>query len=118
MGNGIIITLTICIPLGIVSLFYYWLGIRKKRHLQTIVTDWNNFNKAITNNHIDGILKFGTELIWNEHLTMIQLKEMSELIKKFEKTDFKTTKTNEYKELKLLIYNKYLDWNMEYSHVI
>ncbi len=75
--------------------------------------DWNNFLKAVSKIHIEGISKFGSELIWNEHFSMIKLKEMSELINTIEKLNPEIQKSDKLKKLKSLIYNKYLHWNME-----
>ncbi|CAL2085886.1 hypothetical protein [Tenacibaculum sp. 190524A05c] len=114
MENGMIIFLTVIICIITPSLFLYWLTLRKKNHLEKIETDWIRFSKAINNNHIEGIIKYGKEVIWNEHFSMIKLKEMSKLIDEFENKNIVLRKEDELKELKLLIYNKYLDWNIEY----
>lgn len=116
MDNGMIILTTLLVPLAIFLLYSYWLHLRKKNHLLTIESDWNNFKKAIVNNHIEGVSKFGTHLIWNEHLNMNKLKEMSALIKTFEDRIPEHDTKNNLKELKLLIYNKYLDWNIDYPY--
>jgi len=110
MDNGMILYTTFVVTIGIAIVFYYLINRRKKGHSETIKSDWNNFQKAITNKHIKGINEFGTKLIWNEHLTMEKLKEMSFSIKSLGK-DYV-----ELKELKILIYNKYLDWNKEYPY--
>ncbi|WP_299887807.1 hypothetical protein [uncultured Lacinutrix sp.] len=110
MDNGMILITTFVLTIGIVSVFYYRINLRKKRHSDTIKSDWINFKKAIANKHLKGINKFGTNLIWNEHLTMEMLKEMSTGINNLGK-DY-----TELKELKILIYNKYLDWKKEYPY--
>ncbi|WP_289046751.1 hypothetical protein [uncultured Olleya sp.] len=116
MENGIILLMTILICFGIISFFLFWLNKRKKKHLLTIESDWIKFNKSIKNNHIEGVSKFGTELIYNEHFTMVRLKEMSKLINTLEEQNIELKKSNRLEELKSLIYNKYLDWNLEYPY--
>ncbi len=112
MNNGMILIAMFVIPIGIAIVFYYLMRRRKKRRSETIKSDWNNFQKAITNNHIKKVSELGTKLIWNEHLTSEKLKEMSAFIKSLGK-DYA-----ELKELKTLIYNKHLDWNKKYPHSI
>ena len=110
MNNGIILFLTFVITVLTTVFFYYFNSLRKKRHSQTIISDWNKFNKAIQNRHIKGINDFGQKLIFNEHFDIIKLKEMSKLINDLYKNE------KELKELKMLINNKYLDWNKDYPN--
>lgn len=108
MDNGTIILITFIVFGGIAIIIQYLFHLRKKRHVDTIISDWNRFEKAITNRHIEGINKFGTELIWNEHLTMNKLNQISDSINNLGK-DY-----SELEDLKILIYNKRLDWNKRY----
>jgi len=109
-----IILITICICTGIIILFNYWLFKRKKAHAISIETDWIKFNKAITNNHIEGIHRFGKELIYNEHFSMVKLKEKSKLIKRLEEQNPELMHNHQLKNLKSLLYNKHLDWKTKY----
>ena len=108
MNNGTILILTFIITGGIAIIIRYQFYLRKKRHAETIISDWNKFEKAISNRHIKGVNKFGTELIWNEHLTMNKLNQISDSINNLGE-DY-----SELEDLKMLIYNKRLDWNKEY----
>ena len=108
MDNGLILIITFSTPLLILVIYFIWLSKRKKRHLQTLKSDWNKFEKAINNKHINGIIKYGTELIWNENLTDSQLKIMKESV------DELVEKNSELDGLKNLIYNKWLHWNRDY----
>ncbi len=106
MDNITIILLTVVGIILIPIYFFYWLKRRRKEHLITIEKDWIKFNKAITNNHLEGIIEFGKEVVWNEHFSIDKLKEMSKLINEFERNNIGVTKNVTLKELKLLIYNQ------------
>tara|TARA_R110001632_G_scaffold43376_6_gene110039 strand:+ start:37322 stop:37654 length:333 start_codon:yes stop_codon:yes gene_type:complete len=110
MNNGIILFSTFIITAIIAVIFYYLFSLRKKRHSQTIVSDWNKFNKAILNKHLKGVDDFGRKLIFNEYLDINKLNEMSELIYDLDKN------YEELKELKILIFNKHLNWNKDNTH--
>ena len=105
MNNGFLLIITFSIPLVLLMLFFFLIKKRKKRHLYSLDVDLNNFNKAIEHKDINGINKYGTELIWNENLTDTILKNMSEDIDELISTH------SELKHLKNLIYNKRLHWN-------
>lgn len=115
MNNGLILLITLFVSLLVIARYFYWLNSRKKKHLLVIKSDWNDFEKSVANCHIEAMYKFGRKLIWNEYFTMQKLKEMSKLIKDLEDRNSKIDKNQRIKDLKLLIYNKYLDWNIEYS---
>lgn len=108
MDNGLILLITFSLPIAIVIIFYYLVSKRKKIHAKTLKSDWIKFEKAIRHKHINGIVKYGTELIWNEKLTDSKLEQMSKYIDNLE------AKNAELENLKNLIYNKKLDWNKDY----
>ncbi|GAK94215.1 hypothetical protein JCM19298_690 [Nonlabens ulvanivorans] len=108
MSNAIIIAITMVVTLAIVIFFFYYLSIIKKRDAKTIDADWHHFQNAVKHHRIQAIEKYGTQLIWNEHITVEQVKEMSTVMKKLEKSH------PELNELKLLIYNKRKDWSKKY----
>ncbi len=114
MDSGIIIFVTVVLCIFISATFYYRLYLRKKKHLLKIDKDWIRFSKAIHSNHAEGVITFGKELIWNEHFSSAKLKEMTALIKTFENENIQLREKEKLKELKLLLYNKYLDWNITY----
>ncbi|AGC78583.1 hypothetical protein LX97_02653 [Nonlabens dokdonensis] len=108
MNNAGIIVATLVITIGIVVIFFYYLSQRKKRNLKTIAADWKAFQNAITHQRIQAIERLGTQLVYNEHITVKQMKEMSRVINTLE---------NEHKELtelKWIIYNKRKDWSKQY----
>ncbi|CAM1357436.1 hypothetical protein [Tenacibaculum halocynthiae] len=117
MEGDIVILLTFIILIGIYITFLFWSNNRKKNHLMTIESDWKNLKKAIENNHVDGIVKFGTAVIWNEHFTMVKLKEMKKLINVLEKQNPEIKKSKKLENLKLLIFNKSLDWNTKHLNI-
>lgn len=108
MDNGIILIITFILPLGVVTLFYYLLYKQRKKDANHIDALWKKYQKAIAHKHTDGILKFGTSLIYNEHLTdemlRIMTKDVNGLIDEFPNLE----------ELRLLIFNKFLHWNRDY----
>jgi hypothetical protein len=108
MDIGLILIITFSTPLLILVVYYIWLYKRKKRHEEILNSDWNKFEKAIIHNHINGIIKYGTDLIWNEKLTDSQLKKMKESVDELVK------KNSELEGLQNLIYNKWLHWNRDY----
>nr|WP_321237635.1 hypothetical protein [uncultured Psychroserpens sp.] len=107
MDNGIILIITFSIPLLLLLIYFIWLSKRKKRHAETLISDWNKFEKALSHEHINGIIKYGTELVWNENLTDSQMKKMKESV-----YDLAEEHT-ELENLKNLIYNKWLDWDKD-----
>ncbi|WP_298903492.1 hypothetical protein [uncultured Psychroserpens sp.] len=108
MDNGLLLIITFSILLLALIVYFIWLSKRKKRHVETLKSDWNKFEKALNNEHISGIIKYGTELIWNENLTDSQMKKMKESVYPL------AEKHAELENLKNLIYNKWLDWNRDY----
>ena len=110
MNNGLILLITFLLPLIAVVVFYLWLSKRKKRHVETLKSDWFKFENAIKNKHVGNISKYGRQLIYNENLTDDQLKIMKKSIDKL------VVKNSELEELINLIYNKFLHWNRDYSN--
>lgn len=108
MNNAIIIAITMVVTLALVIFFFYYLSLIKKRDAKTIDSDWINFQDAVKQHRIQAIEKYGTRLIWNEHITVEQVKEMSAVMKKLEKSH------PELNDLKLVIYNKRKDWSKQY----
>jgi hypothetical protein len=80
MDNGLILIIIFSIPLLILIVYFIWLSKRKKRHAEILMSDWNKFEKALNHEHINGIIRFGTELVWNENLTDSQMKKMKESV--------------------------------------
>ncbi len=107
MDNGFLLIITFLTPLIILTTYYIWLSKRKKKHAETLKSDWNKFEKALNHNHISGIIKYGTELVWNENLKDAQMKKMKESVYPL------AEKHSELKDLKNLIYNKWLDRNKD-----
>jgi len=105
MDNGVILFTTFIVTCSVAIGIHYLLYLRKKIHAETIISVWNKFEKAISNRHIKDVNKLGTELIWNEHLTLDKLNHISNSINNLGK-DY-----SELEDLKMLIYNKRLDWN-------
>ncbi|TCI84866.1 hypothetical protein [Tenacibaculum sp. M341] len=116
MENGVVLFVTFFLCLVVIIFFYGWLHKRKKEHLSTIDADWVNFKQAITNKHIDGIVKFGNKVVWNEHFTMEKLKEMSRLIHNLESVHPELKTSQKLENLKSVVYNKYIKWNMKYPY--
>lgn len=108
MYNGLILLITFSVPILLLVVYYFWLSKRKKRHAKTLKSDWIKFEKAINHKHINGIIKYGTELIWNENLTDSKLKKMREYFDELELEDSKL------ENLKNLTHNKWLHWNRDY----
>ncbi|MFD2917145.1 MULTISPECIES: hypothetical protein [Flavobacteriaceae] len=108
MNNGIILIIAFSFPLLLLIVYYFWLSKRKKRHAESLKSDWVKFEKAISQKHINGIIKYGTELIWNENLTDSQLKKMKESVGEL------VIEHSELENLRILIYNKFLHWNRDY----
>ncbi|MBF4985542.1 hypothetical protein FNJ87_14805 [Nonlabens mediterrranea] len=108
MNNAIILLVTMVVVFSIVIFFFYYLSIIKKRDAKTIDADWHHFQDAVKHHRIQAIEKYGTLLIWNEHITVEQVKEMSAVMKKLEKNH------PELNDLKLVIYNKRKDWSKKY----
>ncbi|WP_188463948.1 hypothetical protein [Bizionia arctica] len=109
MNNELILIITVSFPVLLLIVFYFWLSKRKKRHAVTLKSDWIKFEKAITQKHINGIIKYGTELILNENLTDSQLKIMKESVGEL------VGEHSQLENLNNLIYNKFLHWNRDYG---
>lgn len=109
MNNGLILLLTFTIPIVIVILFCFLTRNRKKRHLVSLDSDWRNFKKAIEHKDINGINKYGTEVIWNENLTNDMLIEMNDYLDKV------VLDNSELENLKNIIFNKKLNLSRGYS---
>ncbi|MDG5493210.1 hypothetical protein [Psychroserpens sp. SPM9] len=107
MDNGLLLIITFSTPLLLLIVYFIWLSKRKKRHAEALIPDWNKFEKALSNEHINGIIKYGTELVWNENLTDSQMKKMKESVYDL------AEKHTELENLKNLIYNKWLDWDKD-----
>ena len=105
MDSGLILIITLSIPFLILIGFYTWLSKRKKIHTETLKSDWIKFEKAINRKHISSIIKYGTDLIYNENLTDYQLKKMKNEV------DLLLKKYSQLETLNNLIYNKRLHWN-------
>ena len=108
MNNGYILLVTLVLILTIPCFFFYYMSLIKKRDAKTIDSDWIYFQNAVKHNRIQAIEEYGNKLIWNEHITAEQVKEMSAVMKKLEKNH------PELNELKLVIYNKRKDWSKRY----
>ncbi|WP_299385643.1 hypothetical protein [uncultured Lacinutrix sp.] len=108
MNNGLILIITFTIPVVILLLFYVLIKNRKKRHLVSLDLDWSKFEKAIEYKDINGVNKYGTELIWNENLTDAMLKKMIDYVEELAVDNL------ELKNLQNLIFNKNLHWNRNY----
>ncbi|WP_425077849.1 hypothetical protein [Psychroserpens sp. S379A] len=107
MDNGLILIITFSTPLLVLIIYFILLSKQKKRHSESLRTDWNKFEEALNNNHINGIIKYGTELVWNENLTDSQMKKMKETVYPL------AEEHSELENLKNLIYNKWLDWDKD-----
>ncbi len=108
MNNAIIIATTFIITIAIVVIFFYHMSQVKKRDFKTIEREWKAFNTAVTNKRVQEIKKAGTKLIYNEHITVEQVKKMFQIINVLEKDHPDLT------ELKWIIYNKRKDWSKTY----
>lgn len=108
MDNGSILIIAFSTPLLILVAYFIWLTKRKKRHAEKLKSDWIKFEKAINHKDTNGIIKFGTELIWNENLTDSHLKKMKDYVNEIAEDNGKL------EDLKNLIYNKWLHWNRDY----
>lgn len=108
MNNGLMLLITFSLPVLILIAFYILMSRRKKRHSETLKSDWVNFEKAISHKHINRIIKYGTKLIWNENLTDSKLEKMSKCINQM------VDENSELEDLKNLIYNKKIHWNRDY----
>ena len=97
---------TFMITIGIAIIFHYLLSIRKKRQLESIKSDWTHFNRGVQNKLPEGIIKYGTNLVFNEHLTASQLEKMYSDIKNL------VEEFPELEELRVLLYNKHLTRSM------
>ena len=107
MDNGLLLSITFSIPLILLFVYFIWLSKRKKRHAEALKSDWNKFEKALNHKDINGIIKYGTELVWNENLTDSQMKKMKESVYPL------AEKHSELEKLENLIYNKWLEWDKD-----
>ena len=108
MDNGLILYITLFIPLGLVAIFYMLLGRRKKNDAMNFKSDIMNFERAIATHQYKSINKYGFRLIQNTQLTMKHLSAMSKSVNSLKDDN------EELKELRSIIYNKYLDWSRGY----
>lgn len=108
MNNAIILLITLLSTATIVGLFFYYMVLIKKRDAKTIGSDWKGFQNAVRHDRVEAIREYGERLIWNEHITVEQVKEMSNVINRLEKNH------PELNDLKLIIYNKRKDWSKRY----
>ena len=62
MNNELILVLTFSIPILFVAGYFIWLYKRRRKHAETLKSDWNKFEKAIDRRNISGIIKYGNRL--------------------------------------------------------
>lgn len=108
MSNINSIIFTFIVTISLVLFFYRVLYLRKKKHSVLLKPDFEKFRRAIENKNLEEINYYGEKLIFNTSLTGSKLKEISLLVKQLELESYNL------KSLRLLIYNKSLDWNKEY----
>lgn len=105
MNNGYIILITFVVTILFAGIVYYLSRLQKQRHQETFKIDWNRYEKALQINDIKGINHYGTLLVKNVHLKSDDLN----VIKK--EVDPLAEKYSELEELRLLIFNKRLEWD-------
>jgi len=107
MNNGYILLITFAVTILFAGIVYYLSRLQKQRHQETFKNDWNRFEKALQLNDLKGINHYGTLLVRNVHLKSDDLN----VIKK--EVDPLAEKYSELEELRLLIFNKRLDWDVQ-----
>lgn len=105
INNATILILTFVITTILVTIIYYFLLLKKKKDKWKLINDLRHLEKANLINDIKGINHYGTKVFWNANLDSELLDKVSEIV------DSKIKDSPELKGLKLLIYNKRLDWN-------
>jgi inhibitor of KinA sporulation pathway (predicted exonuclease) len=109
-NNAIILLTTMIVTISIVVAFFYHMSQLKKRDAKTIASDWKSFQNAVLHKRIQAINKYGNLLIWNEHITVEQVREMANVMKDLE------PKYKELTDLKWIIYNRRKDWTKRYPN--
>ncbi|NRD21343.1 hypothetical protein HNV08_14895 [Winogradskyella eckloniae] len=72
-----------------------------------LASQWQLFLKAQSLNDVKGICKFGTQLVYNKHLSLHQLNEMTDVINAYNEEH------PELKKLKAALFNKKRHYNRE-----
>ena len=105
MNNGLLLLLSILIPF-LFSGSFFWFYHRKKQHTKpTLSIDLKHFKKAHEINDIKGIINYGNKIFYNLNLDNTALLVLDRIISE------RIKKHPELEELRLLIYNKKLDWH-------
>lgn len=104
MNNGLILLLTLLITSAVLIILYIILYKKKKKDKIKIEEDFEKFKKAISIKDIDGIDKYGKSIIYNSNLDMFKFNYIKQNMSEI------NTDNPKLKSLKLLIFNKELDW--------
>ena len=108
MGPGSVLILTLAFIILVFTILSFWMRRIKIRQSQSFGLDWKLFEKAIAENDIENINRYGVKLVWNAHLKPKHLKIISECV------DSRINDFPEMEELNSAVINKKVNWKKQF----